>query len=59
MGSGTLTIRGVFNRDIPFYFDSIVEGDKRLDIFGRLVVDPAQGGFQINVEAIRKPKQIR
>ena len=49
----------MFNRDIPFYFDSIVEGDKRLDIFGRLVVDPAQGGFQINVEAIRKPKQIR
>jgi hypothetical protein len=47
------SIRGPFNRAIPFYFDSVVDGAKRVDIFGKLVADPVQGGFEIKVEAIR------
>lgn len=48
-----LSIRGPFNQPIPFYFDSVVEGANRLDIFGKLVADPVAGGFDIRVEAIR------
>jgi hypothetical protein len=47
------SIRGLFNRAIPFYFDSVIDGEKRLDIFGKLVVDPIQGSFDITLEAIR------
>lgn len=58
----TQSIRGVPHRPIPFYFDSKwfkepVEGDKydgrRLDVFGKLVVDPAPGGFAINLETVK------
>jgi hypothetical protein len=31
----------------------VVDGAKRLDIFGKLVADPVQGGFEVSVEAIR------
>lgn len=48
-----LSVRGLFDRAIPFYFDSVVEGTKRLDFFGKLVADPVEGGFSINLEAIR------
>jgi hypothetical protein len=57
-----LSIRGVPHRPIPFYFNSKpfkepVEGDKsdgrRLDIFGKLVVDPAPGGFGISLETVK------
>jgi hypothetical protein len=47
------SVRGPFNRAIPFHFDSVVDGAKRLDIFGKLVADPVQGGFEVSVEAIR------
>lgn len=51
--SQTLSIRGLFNRAIPFYFDSVNDGSKRIDIFGKLVFDAARGGFDVSVEAIR------
>ena len=47
------SVRGPFNRPIPFYFDSKADGTKRLDFFGKLVADPVQGGFAINLEAVR------
>lgn len=47
------SVRGPFHHSIPFYFDSVVDGANRVDIFGTLVVDPVQGGFDINIEAIR------
>lgn len=47
------SVRGPFNRPIPFYFDSIVDGTQRLDFFGKLVADPIEGGFAIKLEAIR------
>ena len=47
------SIRGPFNRAIPFYFDSVSEGASRVDFFGKLVADAVQGGFDVSVEAIR------
>jgi hypothetical protein len=47
------SIRGLFNRGIPFYFDSVIDGARRLDFFGNLVADPVPGGFSIRLEAIR------
>jgi hypothetical protein len=47
------SVRGLFNRPIPFYFDSKSDGTKRLDFFGKLVADPVQGGFAVSIEAIR------
>jgi hypothetical protein len=51
--SQSLSIRGPFNRAIPFYFDSVSDGTARLDFFGKLVADSVQDGFDVNVEAIR------
>jgi hypothetical protein len=57
-----LSIRGVPHRPIPFYFNEKpfkepVEGDKfdgrRLDVFGKLVVDPVPGGFGITLETVK------
>jgi hypothetical protein len=47
------SIRGPFNRVIPFYFDSVSDGTTRLDFFGKLVAEPVQGGFELSLEAIR------
>ena len=38
--SQPLSVRGLPNRPIPFYFDGIVDGSLSLDIFGRLVARP-------------------
>ena len=46
-------LRGVPNRAIPFYFDTATDGTKRLDIFGKLLAEPVQGGVDVNLEAIR------
>jgi hypothetical protein len=51
--SQSLSIRGPFNRAIPFYFDSVRDGTTRLDFFGKLVADLVQDGFDVSVEAIR------
>ena len=47
------SLRGLPNRPIPFYFDGVTDGTKRLDIFGKLVADPDQGGIEMTVETIR------
>jgi hypothetical protein len=47
------SLRGLPHRTVPFYFDSVRDGTTRVDIFGRLVADPAQGGMQVSVETIR------
>lgn len=46
-------IRGPFNRPIPFYFDSVIDGPNRVDIFGKLVADLVEGGVEVSLEAIR------
>jgi len=51
--SQSQSIRGPFNRAIPFYFDSVIDGEKRLDIFGKVVADPVEGGIEMSLEAIR------
>lgn len=47
------TLRGVPNRAIPFYFDSVADGTKRIDFFGKLVADPEQGTIEIALETVR------
>jgi hypothetical protein len=47
------SLRGLPHRPIPFYFDSVPDGPKRFDIFGKLVADPEQGGIEITLESIR------
>jgi hypothetical protein len=46
------SIRGLPHRQIPFYFDGMPAAAKRLDIFGHLVADPEQGGFEIALQTI-------
>jgi hypothetical protein len=38
--SQPLSLRGLYHRPIPFYFDSITEGAMMLDIFGEVTVTP-------------------
>ena len=47
------SLRGLPHRPIPFYFDSVPDGSKRVDIFGKLVADPGQGGIEMTLETIR------
>jgi hypothetical protein len=46
-------VRGVPHRPIPFYFDSVPDGARRLDIFGEVVADLEQGGVEVTLETIR------
>jgi hypothetical protein len=47
------SLRGLPHRPIPFYFDSLPDGTKRFDIFGKLVADPQQGGIEVSLETVR------
>jgi hypothetical protein len=47
------SLRGLPNRPIHFYFDSLPDGTGRFDIFGKLVADPQQGGIEITLETVR------
>jgi len=47
------SLRGLPHRPLPFYFDGVTDGTKRLDIFGKLVADPVQGGIEMTVESVR------
>jgi hypothetical protein len=51
--SQSQSIRGLPHRPLPFYFDSVPDGTKRFDIFGKLIADPQPGGMEINLETIR------
>lgn len=44
------SIRGLPHRAMPFYFDGIADGDKRLDIFGELIADPRQGSIRVRLK---------
>jgi hypothetical protein len=47
------SLRGLPHRPVAFYFDSLPDGARRIDIFGKLVADPEQGGLEISLETIR------
>jgi hypothetical protein len=47
------SLRGLPNRAIPFYFDSVADGTKRIDFFGKLVADPEQGTVEVALETVR------
>ena len=47
------SLRGVPNRPIPFYFDSVTDGTKRIDFFGKLVAHPEQGTLEVALETVR------
>jgi hypothetical protein len=47
------SLRGLPHRPIPFYFDSVSDGTKRLDIFGNFMADPEKGSIQVALETIR------
>jgi hypothetical protein len=38
--SQPLSLRGLYHDKIPFYFDTVTEGDKTLDVFGDLQISP-------------------
>jgi hypothetical protein len=44
------TLRGLPNRPLHFYFDSIVEGAASLDILGRVVARPESGGLDVSIQ---------
>ena len=46
------SLRGLPHRPISFYFDSVSNGTKRLDIFGKLMADPQQGSMEIALETV-------
>jgi hypothetical protein len=45
--SQALSIRGLPNRSMPFYFDSIKDGKMSLEILGHVVAHPEQGAIDI------------
>ena len=45
------SVRGLPYRAIPFYFDGIDDGDRRLDVFGSLTADLEQGSIRVGLEA--------
>jgi hypothetical protein len=47
------SVRGVPHQKIPFYFDSISDGNIRFDMAGNLVAELKDGGILIDVEAVR------
>jgi hypothetical protein len=49
--SQPLSVRGLPNEAIPFYFDSVVDGQFALDIFGELTVRPEEGGLEVAFQA--------
>jgi hypothetical protein len=45
--SQPLSVRGLPNRSMPFYFDSIADGHVSLEIFGEVVARPEQDGLAV------------
>ena len=45
------SIRGLPHRAMPFYFDSIADGDRRLDVFGSVIADLEHGSIRVGLEA--------
>lgn len=58
--SQPLSLRGLYHRPIPFYFDSITEGAMTLDIFGELTAAPGDRTSEVKImtrSRIFDPKQ--
>lgn len=47
--SQALTVRGLFNRATPFYFDSITDGGVTLDFHGEFTVSPSDSQIVLNL----------
>jgi hypothetical protein len=47
--SQSLALRGLYNQAIPFYFDTLTEGTKTLDVFGDLEISPGERTTQIKI----------
>jgi hypothetical protein len=47
------SIRGLPHRPLTFYFDSISNGSKRIDFFGKLIADPERGSIDVTLETVR------
>jgi hypothetical protein len=47
--SQPLSLRGLYHRPIPFYFDSISQGTLALDIFGEVTASPGDGTSEVKI----------
>jgi len=47
------SVRGLPHRPLTFYFDSIADGAKRIDFFGKLIADPERGRIEVTLETVR------
>jgi hypothetical protein len=47
------SVRGVPNRDISFYFDSIADASTRVDFSGTFKAEPDQNGLAVRIQAAR------
>jgi len=47
--SQPLSLRGLYNQPIPFYFDTVTEGTKALDVFGDLQLSPGGRTSEIKI----------
>ena len=47
--SQPLSLRGLYHRPVPFYFDSITEGALVLDIFGEVTTAPGDGTSHVRI----------
>jgi hypothetical protein len=47
--SQPLSLRGLYNQPIPFYFDTLTEGTKALDVFGDLQISPGEKTAEIKL----------
>jgi hypothetical protein len=47
--SQPLSLRGLYNQPIPFYFDTVTESTKALDVFGDLQISPRGRNTEIKI----------
>ena len=52
------SVRGLPDHDIHFYFDSVLDGTARIDIFGRIVASLDAGSLTLDVEAVKAKPDI-
>lgn len=45
-----LTLRGSFNRDTPFYFDTVTDGGVALEFFGEFTLTTGADGLTMKLE---------
>jgi hypothetical protein len=47
--SQQLALRGLYHQTIPFYFDTLKDGDKGLDVFGSLQISPGEQTSEVAI----------